>query len=88
MTFFLIGTYGYKLSHVHCRRQVISELLLRIRPRYHHIFFMMMNDDSVRTEKSNDFYLYMEKDNFSRFTIQRPDIIKQVYVHVKMTKNQ
>ena len=49
---------------------------------------MMMNDDSVRTEKSNDFYLYMEKDNFSRFTLQQPDIIKQVYVHVKMTKNQ
>ena len=58
---------------------------------------MMMNDDNVEAvgkpnskstnpgKKSNDFYLYMEKDNFSRFTIQRPDIIKQVYVHVKMT---
>ena len=59
--FFLIGIHGYKLSHVHCRRQVISELLLRIRPRYHHIFFMMMNDDSVRTEKKVMTFIFIWK---------------------------
>ena len=77
-----MGSPDYKLSHVH-RRQVISELLLRIRPPYHHIFFMMINDDSFRTEKKVMTFIFIwKKIIFRALKYNCRDIIKQV----KMTK--
>ena len=58
-------------------RQVISELLLRIRPRYH-IFFMMMDDDSlVRTEKKVMTFIFIwKKIIFRVLKYYSADIIK------------